>query len=94
MLKLDSGEIELFGQELTPGQFHPEIGMIFQDADDQLFSSSVWDDVVFGPQNLALSSEQIDARVQESLLTARVLELAQRAPQHLSSLIHHSIPHH
>jgi cobalt/nickel transport system ATP-binding protein len=85
VLKPDSGEIALFGQELTPGQFHPEIGMIFQDADDQLFSPSVWDDVAFGPQNLALPPEQIDARVEEALLTAGVLDLAQRTPHHLSA---------
>lgn len=85
VLEPDSGQIELFGQNLTPGQFHPEIGMIFQDADDQLFSPSVWDDVAFGPQNLGLSPEQIDARVGEALLTAGVLELAQRTPHHLSA---------
>jgi cobalt/nickel transport system ATP-binding protein len=80
----DAGEIELFGNPLTPGQFHPEIGMVFQNSDDQLFSPSVWDDVAFGPQNLGLPTEEINLRVEKALKTTGADGLAKRAPHHLS----------
>lgn len=84
VLKPNAGEITLFGKPLTAGQFHPVIGMIFQNSDDQLFSSSVWDDVAFGPKNLGLSNDEIADRVMESLTTTGVLDLVERAPHHLS----------
>lgn len=84
VLKPDAGEIEFFGEAMIAGQFQPEIGMVFQNPDDQLFSSSVWDDVAFGPQNLDLSKEEILARVKKALATTGVLALAERAPHHLS----------
>jgi cobalt/nickel transport system ATP-binding protein len=84
VLKPNAGEITLFGKPLTAGQFHPVIGMIFQNSDDQLFSSTVWDDVAFGPKNLGLSNDEIADRVMESLTTTGVLALAERAPHHLS----------
>ncbi len=82
--KPDRGQIMLFGEPLRPGRFRPEIGMVFQNADDQLFSPSVRDDVAFGPRNLGLSREEVEARVEAALATAGVSELADRPPHHLS----------
>ena len=45
-----AGAILLFGDLLQPGQFRPEVGLLFQNPDDQLFSASVRDDIAFGPQ--------------------------------------------
>jgi cobalt/nickel transport system ATP-binding protein len=84
VLRPSAGEIQLFGQPVEPGRFRPEIGMIFQDPDDQLFCPSVRDDVAFGPQNLGLDDQTIDARVQEALSIAGAEGLADRAPHHLS----------
>jgi cobalt/nickel transport system ATP-binding protein len=56
-----SGDIELFGQTATSSRDFEEarrrIGLLFQDADDQLFSPTVIDDVAFGPLNLGNSRE-------------------------------------
>ncbi len=56
-----SGDIELFGQTVaSPKDFEEarqRIGLLFQDADDQLFSPTVIDDVAFGPLNLGNSRE-------------------------------------
>ena len=82
--KPDRGRIVLFGEPLRPGRFRPEIGMVFQNADDQLFSPSVWDDVAFGPRNLGLTREETVARVRESLETTGSADLAARPPHHLS----------
>ena len=84
VLKPEGGEIALFDEPLVPGQFRPEIGMVFQNSDDQLFSPSVRDDVAFGPQNLGLSKREVAARVEQALSTTGVTELADRPPHHLS----------
>lgn len=84
VLKQSAGEIVLFGEPMRHGDFLPEIGMVFQNPDDQLFCPSVRDDIAFGPQNLGLSKEEVAARVTESLTTTGALELADRPPHHLS----------
>ena len=82
--KPEAGQISLFGQLLKHRDFRPEIGLVFQKSDDQLFSPSVRDDVAFGPENLGLSPEEIDQRVEEALTTTGVARLADRPPHHLS----------
>ena len=60
------------------------VGMVFQDADDQLFMPTVFDDVAFGPVNMGLPPEQVQARVDNALTTVGMSHLAQRAPYRLS----------
>lgn len=84
VLKPETGTIQLFGEELTQGKFRPEIGMVFQNSDDQLFSPTVRDDVAFGPQNLGMTPDAVEARVQDVLTLTGVADLADRAPHHLS----------
>ncbi|MEB3338568.1 MAG: energy-coupling factor ABC transporter ATP-binding protein [Leptolyngbyaceae bacterium] len=79
-----SGEIRLLNQLVEPGTFYPEIGLVFQNPDDQLFSASVRDDVAFAPQNIGLSEEEVEKRVTEALVVTGVQELAHRPPHHLS----------
>ena len=61
------------------------VGMVFQDPDDQLFMSTVYDDVAFGPLNLGLPIEEVDTRVQKALETVGVAHLKDRPPYRLSS---------
>jgi cobalt/nickel transport system ATP-binding protein len=84
VLRPSAGEIALFGEAVEPGRFRPEIGMVFQDPDDQLFCPSVHDDIAFGPQNLGLDDRTVDARVERALAIAGVQELVDRPPHHLS----------
>ena len=84
VLKPSAGEIRLFGRPMVHGEFRPDIGMVFQSPDDQLFCPSVRDDVAFGPQNMGLSKQEVEARVAEALSITGVLELANRPPHHLS----------
>lgn len=44
-----------------------DVGMVFQYPENQLFADSVYNDVAFGPRNMKLTEEEIDARVRESL---------------------------
>lgn len=65
LLKPTSGKIEIFGkpvkEEKDFRKIRRKIGLLFQDADDQLFSPTVLEDVAFGPLNLGKSKgEAID----------------------------------
>lgn len=62
LLKPTSGRMEIFGRPVREEKdFVPvrqRIGLLFQDADDQLFSPTVLEDVAFGPLNLGQSMEK------------------------------------
>lgn len=57
-----TGSIEIFGKKCRREEdfadIRPRIGLLFQDADDQLFSPTVIEDVAFGPLNLGKSREE------------------------------------
>lgn len=60
------------------------VGIVFQDPDDQLFMPTVREDVAFGPQNLGLTGQDLDERIQSAMRAVGVDDLADRAPNHLS----------
>ena len=61
------------------------VGMVFQDPDDQLFMSTVYDDVAFGPLNLGLPLDEVNTSVLKALDIVGVTELKDRPPHRLSS---------
>ncbi|MFC2045318.1 energy-coupling factor ABC transporter ATP-binding protein [Chloroflexota bacterium] len=84
VLKPTAGEISLLGKPVVNGKFNPEVALVFQNPDDQLFCPSVKDDVAFGPQNMGLSKDEVEARVKEALSTVNGSKLAERPAHHLS----------
>ena len=60
------------------------VGLVFQDPDDQLFMPSVREDVGFGPANLGLDRDEVDARVEAALERVGMRAYADRPPHHLS----------
>ncbi len=62
LLPPDDGEIEIFGQPVREEKdfevVRRRIGLLFQDADDQLFSPTVLEDVAFGPLNMGKTKEE------------------------------------
>lgn len=60
------------------------LGMVFQDPDDQLFMTLVYDDVAFGPRNYKLDEGEVEKRVVEALEKVGILHLRDRAPYKLS----------
>lgn len=84
VIKPSAGSVSLFDKPVQQGRFHPEIGLVFQYPDDQLFSPSVWDDIAFGPRNMGLSPDVVENRVQAAMQLTGISELAERAPHHLS----------
>ncbi len=60
------------------------VGMVFQDPDDQLFMPTVGQDVGFGPMNMGLPEDEIEARVDDALTRVGALGLKGRPPYRLS----------
>jgi cobalt/nickel transport system ATP-binding protein len=65
-------------------QLPARVGIIFQNSDDQLFSTSVCDDVAFGPLNLGLPADEVRRRVTEALARVGLTGFEERVPFHLS----------
>ncbi|MDR0781059.1 MAG: energy-coupling factor ABC transporter ATP-binding protein [Pseudomonadales bacterium] len=81
------GEIHLLGQALdrkTRTEAFRRVGLLFQDPNDQLFSTHVRADVAYGPTNLDLAPAEIDARVAQAMELAHVTHLAERPIHQLS----------
>jgi cobalt/nickel transport system ATP-binding protein len=60
------------------------LGMVFQDPEDQLFMTTVYDDVAFGPRNYKLDEKEVEARVSKALEMVGIPHLKDRAPFKLS----------
>ncbi len=60
------------------------VGLVFQDPDDQLFSTSVLEDVAFGPLNLGKSRAEARRIALDCLARVDLAEAADRPPHHLS----------
>lgn len=82
--KPSSGNIKICGNTLKQGVFTPEIGFIFQSADDQLFCPTVFDDISFGPKNMRLNDKQVESNVFSALRTLDIEYLKEKQPHHLS----------
>jgi cobalt/nickel transport system ATP-binding protein len=63
---------------------HKDIGYVFQNSDVQLFCSSVYDEIAFGPRQIGLSESEVDARVCDMLKYLGIEKLRDKAPYHLS----------
>jgi len=82
------GQVRIGDYQLTPEtvrEVRRTVGMVFQDPDDQLFMSTVFDDVAFGPLNLGFTPEDVSARVEQALATVGVSHLRDRPPYRLST---------
>ena len=84
ILEATYGEVKLFDRSIEPGQFNPEIGLVFQNPDDQLFCPTVRDDVAFGLENIELSAEEVETRINAALSLTGVAHLADRISHQLS----------
>lgn len=61
-----------------------QVGMVFQNPDNQLIATMVEEDVAFGPENLGIASEEIVRRVEESLALVDMQNYRRHAPHLLS----------
>jgi cobalt/nickel transport system ATP-binding protein len=82
-----SGSVLVRGEPITKQNIREVrkfVGIVFQNADDQIFSPTVEQDVAFGPTNLGLDEDTIHHRVHEALKIVGIEDLAERVPHHLS----------
>jgi cobalt/nickel transport system ATP-binding protein len=87
LLTPQQGRVLITGKPLDsihPADRYQQIGLVFQNPDDQLFAATVEEDVAFGPRNLGLPEGEIKRRVGESLEAVAAAELHSRAVHHLS----------
>ncbi|MDO5044520.1 MAG: ATP-binding cassette domain-containing protein [Coriobacteriia bacterium] len=63
LLKADEGSVLLDGSPIEAGM----VGMVFQNAEQQLFAESVYEEVAFGPKNLGLHAKAVHERVHTAL---------------------------
>lgn len=61
-----------------------QVGLLFQDPDDQLFSPTVLDDVAFGPLHMGVAASEIHTRVEGALAAVGMSGFERRLPHHLS----------
>jgi cobalt/nickel transport system ATP-binding protein len=81
------GAVKISGETVTTGNLEKirrQVGLVFQDPDDQLFCPTVAEDVAFGPQQLGLSGTEVSARVGNSLAQVGLAGFGRRATHHLS----------
>lgn len=87
VLKGRQGEIIYRGKTIGKKDFNElrkNIGIVFQDADNQIIASTVMAEVSFGPMNLKLPREEVVARVEEALGYMNISQFKDRPPHYLS----------
>lgn len=92
ILTPSSGKITIDGLEITkPNLTEDEmfenrrnVGMVFQNADNQLVATVVEEDIAFGPENLGVAPDEIRKRVDDALAAVKMTEFAKHSPHQLS----------
>jgi cobalt transport protein ATP-binding subunit len=87
VLRASSGTVKVGEQLLTDAtikQIRAQVGMVFQDPDDQLFSPTVYDDVAFGPLHMGLAEAEVTVRVTQALTQVGMAGFEKRMPHHMS----------
>jgi cobalt/nickel transport system ATP-binding protein len=81
------GAVRVMGQEVAEphlAHIRAQVGLVFQDPDDQLFSPTVFEDVAFGPLYAGLPEDKIRRRVGWALEQVEAGAYAERVSHHLS----------
>ena len=87
ILHSTEGQVEVFGTSLNKEkreEIIKDVGIVFQDPDDQLFMTTLFDDLAFGPINIGLNEEEVRRRVERALLMLGLSGYEDRCPHHLS----------
>lgn len=90
LLKPTSGKVLLEGRDIwaEPGKIRDvrfQVGMVFQYPEHQLFEDTTYKDIAFGPKNMGLSEDEIDARVRRAAAFVGLKEeLLDKSPFELS----------
>ncbi|MEW6040382.1 MAG: ABC transporter ATP-binding protein [Elusimicrobiota bacterium] len=83
-----SGKVKIMGEELNNGNINRlrrNIGIVFQNPDDQLFMPSVEEDISFGLKNIGVAQDKIPDKIKEALQTVDLPGFEKKMSHHLSS---------
>lgn len=87
LLKHFKGTVLLDGADITklsPKEIYKKVGLVFQNPDDQLFASTVFEDVSFGPINMGFSEREVRERVNHALKMVEMEGYEKKSIHHLS----------
>lgn len=87
ILTPSSGRVLIGDTEIdrrTIAAIRTRVGLVFQDPDDQLFMTSLHDDIAFGPLNMGVADTEVEARVSEALVAVDLADRADSAGPDLS----------
>lgn len=87
ILTATSGVIEVAGTRVVKKslpKIRAQVGVVFQDPDDQLFMPTVGQDVAFGPMNFGVPASEVPYRVAEALTAVGMADSQDAYPGHLS----------
>jgi cobalt/nickel transport system ATP-binding protein len=88
ILETAGGTVEINGLRLakkTVNEIRKQIGLVFQNPDDQLFMPLIYDDIAFGCRNFGLPEDEIQKRVGEILNRLNISHLRNRSSMKLSA---------
>jgi len=85
---IGDGSVRIMDRNLEPSnlaQIRKQVGLLFQDPNDQLFCPTVYEDIAFGPLNLSVPAGEISHRVDKAMKdTGLEYALRSRSSHHLS----------
>ncbi|WP_347275289.1 ABC transporter ATP-binding protein [Candidatus Kuenenia sp.] len=88
LLRPHSGEVSVLDKPLTGlkniNEVRKHVALTFQQVNDQLFCSSVWEEIAFGPKNLYWTKQQVADTVEKWLAYFELNDVRERPPHHLS----------
>lgn len=89
ILQPTEGSVKINGDHINYNKvglmkLRQNVGIVFQNPDDQLFAPTVQEDVAFGPMNMDMSNEVVESRVKEALKRVD-MEGFDKKPPHLLS---------
>lgn len=81
-------DVKVCKNELEKGnfskKFHKKVGFVFQNSDAQLFCSSVYEEIAFGPRQMGMDEDEVNKRVNDCLELLNVKDLENREPYNIS----------
>lgn len=81
-------DIKICRSQLEKGKFskmfHKKMGFVFQNSDAQLFCSSVYEEIAFGPRQMGMEEDQVNKRVNDCMKLLNVKNLENREPYNIS----------
>lgn len=87
LIKPQAGDVTIENEQISrlPQKVvFQRIGMVFQNPNDQLFASTVAEDVAFGPSNMGLPRDEVNRRVEESLKAVGMEDFGRKSINNLS----------